>query len=335
MEVKGLVSDRARALVKLGKSAYLGVVSMPDLFHFNQDIVKAAGLQIGKKRAKAKKTWEAAKETGKDKLKTVFEGAEEVYQSYRAEMGQINKTVHPFNEQDEWTDAPSVEKGLLHCFTAIGRLASQLGIEIGVSKANKVLQQIGPIAKGIEAWINQTKSEVSAWVTKQVISEQEKEWLVQYALPYQYWQLQLSRTGRKLRTKELRTYYKERVSKAEVRCQTGTLTKEIPLNRQEELLLLAHRLAISFQRASSQTEGRNGYLSFVNHAHKGFPNGRLPVLTVIHNYDIKRADGSTPAQRLFNKDFPDLFEFLCQHVTGFKEPRSRKAKSLKTNILQP
>ena len=55
VEVKGLVSDRASALVKLGKSDYLDVWSMPDLFHFMQDINKSVGLQIGKKRVQALK----------------------------------------------------------------------------------------------------------------------------------------------------------------------------------------------------------------------------------------------------------------------------------------
>jgi len=107
------------------------------------------------------------------------------------------------------------------------------------------------------------------------------------------------------------------------------------LERVNELLHIAHRKAITFQRSSSQVEGRNGYLSFVHHGHKGIPKERLKVLTVIHNYDIKRRDGSTPAQRLFDRKFPDLFEFLCENVTGFKEPRRRKAKSLKVNFIQP
>ena len=55
MQITGLVSDRASALVKLGTSAYLNVISMPDLFHFTQDLGKLAGLRIGKKRAQAKK----------------------------------------------------------------------------------------------------------------------------------------------------------------------------------------------------------------------------------------------------------------------------------------
>jgi len=47
------------------------------------------------------------------------------------------------------------------------------------------------------------------------------------------------------------------------------LQERIDDNRKEELWKMAHRLAESFQRASSQVEGRNGYLSYINHANRG------------------------------------------------------------------
>ncbi|MCP4267106.1 MAG: hypothetical protein GY777_16300 [Candidatus Brocadiaceae bacterium] len=335
MIVKGVVSDRAKALVKLGESSYLDVASMPDLFHYMQDISRAAGLQIGRKRKQALKALQTAEESVKEKLKEVFEKVDEVYQSYRREIQQINKTIHPFNEHDEWTSESEVEKGLLHSFTAIGQLAPKLGIDIATDKASKVLAQIWPIAKAVQAWIELTRSEIDQLVAEQIISPSEKLWLVCCVLPFVYWQIQLSRTQAKLQNQDLRIHYKHRLEVAQQKYEAHDLTRDIPDHRQKELLLLAHQLAITFQRASSQTEGRNGYLSFVNHAHKGFPQNRLKVLTVVHNYDIKRADGSTPAQRLFRRDFPDLFEFLCQNVTGFKEPRSRKAMSLPTSHLQP
>ncbi len=334
IKAKGLVSDRASALIKLGESAYLNVVSMPDLFHFNQDIGKAMGLQIGKKREQARKALESAKESCREKLQEAFEGVDKIRQSYRKQTEQINKTVHPLNEQDEWTDEAAVEKGLLHCFTAISKLAAKLNIDVAIKKAEKVLAQISPIAKGVQAWIDWTKSELEQWVAEQLIVEKERQWIVRCAFPYLYWKIQLTRTQAKFRNRDLRTYYKERMETARHRGEAEDLTKDIAPKRQEELFMMAYQLAISFQRASSQVEGRNGYLSFVNHAHKGIPKQRLKVLTVIHNYDIKRMDGTSPAQRLFKKDFPDLFEFLSENVTGFKEPRKRQCKSLKISFVQ-
>lgn len=86
-------------------------------------------------------------------------------------------------------------------------------------------------------------------------------------------------------------------------------------------------MVASFQRSSSQVEGRNGYLAFVHKANRGIPLQRLQVLTVVHNFDIRRYDGTTPAERLFGQRFSDPFEFVLQNVTGFPEPRKARNKS--------
>ncbi|MCP4699587.1 MAG: hypothetical protein GY862_22470 [Gammaproteobacteria bacterium] len=65
-----------------------------------------------------------------------------------------------------------------------------------------------------------------------------------------------------------------------------------------------------FHRASSAVEGRNGCLSQMHHNGRGLTATRLKALTVIHNFDIKRRDGTTAAERLFDTKFPDLFDWL-------------------------
>jgi hypothetical protein len=69
-----------------------------------------------------------------------------------------------------------------------------------------------------------------------------------------------------------------------------------------------------FQRTSSPVEGRNGYYR-IHHCRRGFSAHRLQVLTVIHNFALHRADGTTAAQRLFGRPFPDLFEFIVENMS--------------------
>ena len=45
------------------------------------------------------------------------------------------------------------------------------------------------------------------------------------------------------------------------------------------------------------------------------------VLTGIHNFDLKRADGTTAAQRLFGQSFPNLFESVVDHMGEVPRPR--------------
>jgi hypothetical protein len=81
-------------------------------------------------------------------------------------------------------------------------------------------------------------------------------------------------------------------------------------------------MCAKFQRTSSAVEGRNGYLSRLHHASRGFSEQSLKVLTIIHNFDLQRADGTTAAQRLFDRQFPDLFEWAGQNMGDL--PRARR-----------
>lgn len=80
----------------------------------------------------------------------------------------------------------------------------------------------------------------------------------------------------------LRTDYKQRIEQAEGKWESSLLKKELTPQRLEALMNIAYQIAVSFQRAYSQTESRNGDLAFVNHAHRGMSSERLKVLTVIH-----------------------------------------------------
>ena len=79
----------------------------------------------------------------------------------------------------------------------------------------------------------------------------------------------------------------------------------------------------AFQRASSAVEGRNGFLSQMHHNQRSLPKQRAKVWTVLHNFDGRAADGTTPASRFFRREFPDLFETVLSHVEDLPRPRQR------------
>lgn len=53
------------------------------------------------------------------------------------------------------------------------------------------------------------------------------------------------------------------------------------------------------QRSSSCVEGRDGQLSLRHHGLHRLSNRKLAALTAVHNYFIKRRDGTFPAERFF------------------------------------
>jgi hypothetical protein len=89
-----------------------------------------------------------------------------------------------------------------------------------------------------------------------------------------------------------------------------------------------------FQRSSSAVEGRNGYLSQVDHNRRGLSSKRLQVSTAIDNFSLKRNDGTTAAERLFGQQFPDLFEDLVENIGELPQARkSRKLSKTETKAL--
>jgi hypothetical protein len=92
--------------------------------------------------------------------------------------------------------------------------------------------------------------------------------------------------------------------------QADAFTATLPENELQRWLEWAEWMARQFHRSSSAVEGRNGYLSQMYHNGRGLTEKRLRALTVIHNYGLKRVDGTTAAMRLFGRKFPDLSSWL-------------------------
>ena len=91
----------------------------------------------------------------------------------------------------------------------------------------------------------------------------------------------------------------------------------------EEWKAWAAEQAKGFQRASSAVEGRHGYLAQMHHNQRGLPKRRYKVWTVLHHFDCRASDGTTPASRFFRRGFPDLFETILSNVEDFPRPRKR------------
>lgn len=319
-----LVSDRAKALIKLGESEYLSTFSMPDLFHFMQDLGQSVGGRLGLQVSQSIKNLNAIDclSVDYDLLKDDLEEKQARLQKYKLLREGINKMVHPFNEKDELIKEDLLQIKLNIGFTKIRELAKQACIPISLEKGQKILNQIPQIAGGLAHWVKWLKIQIG----QLDLSSQEQKWLTETLLPYAYWQVHQTKKTTKKKDRQLNQYYQNRIEQAKSNFEKNKVTNQISEKKKEELVNWAFKHVATFHRASSQVEGRNGYLAFVHHANKGIPQRRKKVLTVIHNFDIRRADCKTPAQRLFNKDFENLFEFVLDKIEKLPKPRKRKSK---------
>jgi len=103
----------------------------------------------------------------------------------------------------------------------------------------------------------------------------------------------------------------------------------------EHIEQVASECADLFQRSSSAVEGRNGQLSLYHHGRHRLSERKLATLTAVHNFYIRRADGTTAAERLFGRAHASLFEQLTDRVPLPPPPRRRRPRPPKQPYLMP
>ena len=214
-----LVSDRAKSLIKLGSPEYLDVCSMPDLFHFNQDLAKIVGAPLGKAWNKAKKEWKQAegiyseRKEYEDKY-LLLDTARRYYQNG---IHGIHKTVLPFNEDGSFREISSIRKKISESVTIIEKQAKHIGKEVQEKAVSKIFAQIPGISQGVADWQEWTVERTNNFALQigiEIRQEELQKWLLHYLLPVFIWELTLRRVPSKKKNERLIKYYKEVRQKA-------------------------------------------------------------------------------------------------------------------------
>ena len=89
---------------------------------------------------------------------------------------------------------------------------------------------------------------------------------------------------------------------------------------------VAQECAQLFQRSSSCVEGRNGYLALYHHSLHRLGDRKLAALTAVHNYFVKRQDGTTAAERFFGSRPRDLFGWVLDQVDLPGYPAQKRSR---------
>jgi len=109
--------------------------------------------------------------------------------------------------------------------------------------------------------------------------------------------------------------------------EPGGALSQVSPDTQKDLHKQASEFAEIFQRSSSNVEGRNGYLSLRNHQLRGLDLPRKRAcLTPIHNFFLRRPDGTTAAERFFGQKPRPLFAMILNSVELPPAPRSPQRK---------
>jgi hypothetical protein len=333
-----MVSDRAKALIKLATDG-LGCVSVADLFHALRALGQPIGSALGRQQAQLanqmhtlKATGEAAQDEAKRlklsqawrEVSTQQVALSQDQQDYHAAITAITLSLHPFTlDTAEPQTGSEIATALDPPLTQLRRLANTYAQHKALLAIETFEQQLPTMIQGLHAWWQ--------WATQALGAQTHnidiQNWLLSSLLPWVYWLQQVDKTQHP----KLKARYQQAAETAAQQLLSHPLTQLMPAAERQDWIDWARWMANNYQRTSSAVEGRNGYLTRLHHAGRGFSTQTLKVLTIIHNFHLKRPDGSTAAQRLFDYEFPDLFEWVVEHMGDL--PLARR--SLKAHSPNP
>jgi hypothetical protein len=335
-EVLYMVSDRAKALIKLAHTG-LHCPSIPDLFHLGHDLAKGYSLAIFGRLRQAKRELEQAKQHLEKLHKhTQAEPAQvaqaqarvvacttsvnhwqEVGRDWRQHLSNLSRILHPWRLLDSIRQtSKEVEEQLRDELKAIETLLETNGLPMKKDTLDKVRKQLAGISTLVDFWWQTVRQDL----TQLAMTPRWSQWAEEMLLPLMYWQEQLHRTRRRGQKDQIALVLKAVEEAFERHPCTRQLKPEVLAGWKA----WAAEHARAFQRASSAVEGRNGYLSQMQHNHRGLPTRRYQVSTVLHNFDCRATDGTTPASRFFRRPFPDLFENVLSQMDELPMPRQRR-----------
>lgn len=238
----------------------------------------------------------------------------------------LGDDYHPFDAQTgQAVSAEHVQQRLEQRFETINRLAKEAEVsEAGqqkIAKARRVLPRL--VASLVWFWHS-----VRLLVESLQLSEEAERVVYESLLPGLYWQGAAERGRTAQDKKRLRALAEQCLARA---WAADSVLSRLPAELQAVVKRVGGEGVSRFVRSSSCVEGRNGQLSLHHHGSHVLSPGKLKALTVLHNYFIKRSDGSTAAERFFGQKPADLFEWLLER---FPDP-SRPAKKVRQPAKVP
>ena len=156
------------------------------------------------------------------------------------------------------------------------------------------------------------------------LAESVEQTIYQQLLPGLYWQSAASR-GRDPEQQQQRRQLAERLL-AEAWSPASPL-RQLSASEQAAVKRVAARVQGLFCRSSSCVEGRNGQLSLYHHGQGALSVKRLQALTAVHNYVVRRDDGSTAAERFFGSKPRDVFAWLLERLPELPRPVKKAKKA--------
>ena len=319
VEIGQVVSDLGTGITACTKE--LGAQHSPDMFHGQYELSKAISGALATQRRSFEKELKEAEERvqkmvaryGKDSEKTKQvigtrnlrqHGLEERIKRQEAARTAIKATGKLYHPIDLTTGqvqtAGAIEQGFDHHLKTLRRIAEEAQLS---QSCHERLEKARRAFDGMVSYMKMILAVLMAYVEALQLNDEQKRFFMEVIYPLAYLRMTWRRQPRKER-EELKPL-KEAL---EAKIREGPW----PETLKNEWMAMGQECVERFQRSSSCVEGRNGMLSLLHHRQHRLNECKLKALTVIHNYHIRRKDGTTAAERFFGGKHENLFESLVK-----------------------
>ncbi len=349
VKVIQVASDEGRSLISHAHKG-LKVHHSPDCFHVIYEVGKGTcGALMSKVKKAEKECEEAVKQTHHiEHEKEEFDGAEKRppgrrphfekridqakeqeeqakknldqarlnYETVRRAKAEIGEVYHPYNlETGERQDSEIVAGLLADCFARIHTATTDLA-----DRCRNRVHKAQRVVSSMVATITFFFQMIDICLDNMHLSDRDKHLMHSYLIPGHYLKIAAEKERDIDRKADILQKAQKLLSIVE---SFGGLHDEGSDCKIDELEKAARNCAQLFQRSSSCVEGRNAQLALRHQGIHRLGDKQLKALTVVHNYYIKRRDGTTAAERFFESKPDDLFDFLLSHVDYPVRPRNR------------
>ena len=362
VEVIQATSDEAKALRRHAQHD-LGAHHAPDLFHVQHDVVKATGALLAQQVRHAEKAvvsatavldnhrqaavsyWSSPRRPpGRppafdqriaDAHQAVIEAevdvdeARERRAAAQEQVRAIGAAYHPYHlETGQAQSVEDVSHRLETCWERLNELAQEASLpERCFKKLRKARRVTGDLLATVSFFFATLQAKIEALN----LAPEVEEVAYQYLIPAIY----LDHVADKTQNREQRDQLRQQVAVllASVKQADGALSR-LGNDERQVLEQVAVECAGLFQRSSSCVEGRNGQLALQHHARHRLTNRKLAALTAVHNYYIRRPDGTTAAERFFGRRPSPLFDALLEKVPLPGRPARKRPRPPKPHYLR-
>lgn len=347
IELGQVVSDLCGAIRSVTRD--LGAEHISELFHAQHEISKATSaplaaqekyaekalndaekdiekiknkpLRFGKENHKKQRRELEDATKARDNLQVEFKEKEKRREEVKTAVREMGRIHHPIDlKTGELQTAASMEGRFNDQFKIIYDRAADAHLsESSIDRIEKAQRAFGAIVCYMKYFFVM----FSAFVDGLRLNLEQEKFFNEVVFPLSY----LKITWRRL-PKTIKEENRQLLQNLEAKIRDAPWPEEL----KHEWMKKGKELAEIFQRSSSCVEGRNGVLSLNYHRFHRLNTRSLKVLTIIHNFDVRRSDGTTAAERFFEEKHENLFEALVMNVRIPNKPK-RQHHDIKKRLI--